>query len=93
MSKITKSARGQACRFRLVDCDITPETVVFCHAPSATKGMGIKSESWWGSFGCGSCHWRMDGPEIEGLNKSEVWMRAIHETQKILFELGLLTET
>ncbi len=100
MSKITKSARGQACRFRLFDpytnssvCDIGPETVVFCHAPSATKGMGIKSESWWGSYGCASCHAVMDGRSVPGLNKQEVWLRAIHETHKILFELGLLTET
>jgi hypothetical protein len=74
---------------RLPGCQNARETVVFAHAPSISKGLGIKSEDWWGSFCCSYCHAILDGDETAEHDSD--WLRAIHETQKIMFDEGLLS--
>jgi hypothetical protein len=74
---------------RLFGCTNQIETTVFAHAPSITKGMGIKSEDWWGCFSCSHCHSILDGNETAEHDAD--WLRAIHETQKIMFDEGLLS--
>jgi len=86
-------ARGKHCTVRLNGCNPGPEneTVVLAHAPSASKGTGIKSEDWWGAWACSNCHDVMDGRVNPGLtNKAPIWMRAIHETQACLARDGVL---
>ena len=52
VSKITKSARGQACTIRLEGCYGGPnnENVVFCHINGG--GMGMKALDIHGAYGC-----------------------------------------
>jgi len=97
MSKITKSARGEDCSLRIPGvCNFDPATTVFCHAPCVDKGMGYKSPSWWGSYGCSSCHDYIDGRGkfnkwgATDVDDEVFWMPAIYETQKKLFAKGLL---
>jgi hypothetical protein len=91
MSKITRSARMQSCSVRLFGCRNERETTVFAHAPSISKGLGIKSPDYWGAYACSYCHQILDGNETAEHDTD--WLRSIHETQVILFKLGLLSET
>lgn len=94
MSKLTKSAKGRDCQIRLFPyCNENPETVVFCHAPSSSKGMSRKSEDWWGAYGCYDCHAVVDGRIKTDIPKHEIderFFNAVHDTQKIMFDEGLL---
>jgi putative nuclease YbcO-like protein len=59
VSKITESARGEACTIRLVGiCNFDPATTVWCHAngSAAGKGIGMKSHDLLGAYGCSACH-------------------------------------
>lgn len=94
-SKLTKAARGQECTIQIHPyCNLNPETVVFCHAPSEDKGMGKKSPDWWGADGCSSCHDIVDGRTI----KNDLWpkdilacfSRGIYRTIKRRIEQGLI---
>lgn len=94
MSKIRKSARGQACTLRLApDCD--PETVVFCHIqPRAHGRVGSKVADLFGCYGCHACHdiidrrgaWR----EVPADLVAERKLSAMIETQTLLLGLGLV---
>ena len=45
MSAIRKAAKGEQCTLNIAGvCNYNPETVVFCHFPSETHGMGLKSD-------------------------------------------------
>lgn len=62
MSAIRKAAKGEQCTLNIAGvCNYNPETVVFCHFPSETHGMGLKSDDLSGGFGCSSCHDVIDG--------------------------------
>ena len=93
-SKLTKAARGQDCTIQLHPyCNENPETVVFCHAPSEDKGMGIKSPDWWGAFGCSACHDVVDGrmrTDIPADDVDRSFMRGVYRTLKIQIEQGLI---
>ena len=92
-NRITRSAQMRACTLRLSDGTHERSTVVFCHAPSASKGIGLKSPDWWGAYGCAECHDIVDGRTPHRLTDLEIaraWLRGIHETQRILFEEGIL---
>ena len=95
MGKITRFARMQSCTLRLPNCRNERETVVFAHAPSIDKGMGIKSPDWWGAFTCYHCHTIADGSkrfDAEYVNIFESrWLAGIYETQKALIEEGLMS--
>ena len=95
MSKIRKSARGQECQIQLYPyCNGNSETVVLCHAPSESKGMGVKSPDWWAAYGCSSCHDIVDGRRmVDDISNDEIFrclMRGVFRTQKIMFESGTL---
>ena len=91
-SKLTKAAKGQECTIGIHPyCNSNPETVVFCHAPSARKGMGIKSPDWWGAFGCSTCHDIIDGRAQVELAQEEItrcFVAGIYETLNIQIEDG-----
>lgn len=56
---ITRSARGETCQIRLPRvCIFGTETTVWCHANgiAAGKGIGMKSNSLLGAYGCQGCH-------------------------------------
>ena len=86
--KITQSAKGACCSFRIPGvCNHDNSTVVFCHAPSVGKGMRSKSDDWWGAYGCNNCHSYIDSMPV---GDEAYWMNAIFETQKKLFDKGLI---
>jgi hypothetical protein len=89
MSRITESARMRSCTMRLFGCRNARETTVFAHAPSIYKGTGIKSPDFWGAYSCFYCHSILDGNETAEHDSD--WLRAIFETQQILFDKGLLS--
>ena len=80
----------RSCSVRLSGCTNARETVVFAHAPSVSKGLGLKSPDWWGAFACSHCHDILDGRSGNLVTSQNAWMAAIHETQKILFDEGYL---
>jgi hypothetical protein len=83
----------QPCTVRLPGCNADPTTTVFAHAPSSSKGMGIKSEDWWGSFSCSSCHDILDGRKKSDIPREEILERllnGIHDTLRIQFRDGNL---
>jgi hypothetical protein len=93
MGKLTRHAQLQPCTLRLPGCNGDTATTVFCHAPSVSKGTGIKSPDWWGGFACSSCHDLVDGRTPTHLPEviiKDAWLRSIHETQRIFFRDGLL---
>ena len=87
--KITQSAKGECCSFRIPGvCNHENSTVVFCHAPSVGKGMRSKSDDWWGAYGCLKCHMALDN--YETFEVHYIWLQGIFETQKKLFDKGLI---
>lgn len=86
---ITQSAKGESCTFRIVGvCNGNNETTVFCHAPSPHKGIGSKSDDFWGAFGCSNCHSYADQHGVMAM--SDTWLSAIFETQKRLIDKGII---
>jgi len=95
MGKLTRHARMQPCTLRLPGCNGDTATTVFAHAPSISKGTGIKSEDWWGCFSCSACHDLVDGRVPHQIPEEVIlqqWLRGIHETLRIQFMDDLLCE-
>lgn len=94
MSKLTKAAKGEDCKIQIYPyCNGNPETVVFCHAPSEDKGMGIKSPDFWGADGCSVCHDIVDGRKRVDLPSDVIgdcFVRGIYRTLKNRIERGLI---
>lgn len=94
MSKLTKAAKGQECTIQIHPyCNMNPETVVFCHAPSEFKGMGIKSPDWWGADGCSDCHDIVDRRRHVDIPWSEIYecfIRGIFRTIQRRIEQGVI---
>ena len=87
--KITQSAKGECCSFRIPGvCNHDRSTVVFGHAPSAGKGIGSKTDDFYGAYICTNCHQYADSHSV--FEMAHYWMPAIFETQKKLFDKGLI---
>lgn len=95
MSAIRKAAKGEQCTLNIAGvCNYNPETVVFCHFPSETHGMGLKSDDLSGGFGCNACHDAIDGRSHIQLSREdkEFYMRrAQFRTIRRLEELGIIS--
>lgn len=92
--KITNAAHGQACTLNISGwCNYNPLTVVFCHFPDESHGMGLKASDLSGGFGCSSCHDAVDGritcPEFVA-HRDWYLRRSQTRTMEALFELGVL---
>ena len=77
MSAIRKAARGEECTLNIAGvCSFDPETVVLCHFPSDSHGIGFKSPDVSAGFGCAKCHDALDGRRA-GLSREdkEFYMR------------------
>jgi len=93
MSKITKSARGQACTVRLEGCNggVQNETVVFAHLNGG--GVGIKCLDIHGAYCCHSCHDILDGRKPSKYSTEEKLLShllGMKRTQEILVSKGLM---
>ena len=63
MSAIRKAAKGEECTLNIAGvCSYDPETVVLCHFPSDSHGIGFKSPDVSAGFGCAKCHDALEGP-------------------------------
>lgn len=93
--KIREAAKGQQCTFNIAGvCNYNPETVVFCHLPSETGGMALKSSDLCGAFGCSACHDVVDGRVYNFDYKDDGWFynfRANNRTIQKLFEMGVIS--
>ena len=59
---LRESAKHQECTFNIVGvCNYDPTTVVLCHLPDESHGIGRKSDDICAAFGCSSCHAAVDG--------------------------------
>lgn len=97
---ITNSARGENCTLRIYGkCNHDPETTVFAHYNGA--GMGIKADDIFGVYACSGCHdWLDKKASTKGFGHANVdqfknrkdaeFLRALMETQRILFDRGLI---
>ena len=94
MSKITESARGEACTLRLDKCNGF-EGVVFAHKNGAGMGQKFLDEDGneVGFYSCHYCHSVYDGQIPHSYYKIKFLMEmaefAIRETDKKLKEKGL----
>lgn len=99
MSKITKSAKGEECQFRIPGvCNRNPETTVFCHEPNGS-GLGMKWPDTEGGYGCSACHDEIDGRTrykrgswvIYGKDEIKImFYEGARRTRIILLEKGLI---
>ena len=95
--KVRASARDQDCTFQIVGvCNYQPETVVLCHLPDDTHGMGKKSDDISAAYGCSCCHDAVDrrawSQELED-NRDWYFRRAMVRTWRKLIELGIVRIT
>ncbi len=82
---LTNSAKGRACTLRTMDC--TYDGAVFCHVRlPGNAGTGTKPPDFFGYYGCSRCH----AVEERGLARAENILRAISETQYLMWQAGLL---
>jgi len=93
--KITGAARGEQCTLQIAGvCNGNPETVVFCHYPHESHGIGMKATDLSGGFGCSACHDVVDGrvrnPEFGGAAQDWYMRRSQIRTLERLFERGIL---
>jgi len=94
VSKITESARGEACTLRLDKCNGF-EGVVFAHKNGAGMGQKFLDEDGKdvGAYVCYYCHQVYDGqithPYYNKIFLEEMFEFAIRETDKKLKEKGL----
>jgi len=92
--KLKQSAKGEECTFNIVGvCNYNEETVVLCHLPDESKGMGKKSDDISSAYGCYSCHDAIDGRKAssEYAEHSEWYMRrAQTRTLRRFVEQGLV---
>ena len=86
--KIRNSARGQDCTLRLVGvCNFNDETTILAHI-GRDRGMALKCDDTFAVYSCSACHTAIDGAERSDLALD--LLRALEETQKILFDKGLI---
>jgi len=85
--KIRKSAQGQECTLRLPGCSFNPEQTVLAHVGS-NRGMGFKCGDNMAVYACTPCHSAIDG-HLRKTFSSDI-LRALEETQQILFDADLL---
>lgn len=92
--KITNSAQGESCTLNIAGvCYNNPETVVFCHFPDESHGMGIKADDISGGYGCHHCHDIIDGrtPYIFKPGEKEWYMRRSQtRTLRKMLETGVI---
>ncbi len=60
--KLRDSARGEPCTLNIAGvCNYDSSTVVLCHLPDESHGMGRKSDDIVAAFGSHACHDANDG--------------------------------
>lgn len=92
MSKIRKSAQGQACMVRIPGvCSFDPETTVLAHL----NGYGVagKHHDFQGAYCCDKCHAVIDGHASSEFSSETIklyHLEGIMRTQQLLFNDGFI---
>lgn len=91
--RLRASARGQKCTVGIVGVcrDGDHSTTVLAHLPSDVAGKATKSDDWHACFACHACHDALDQHRLDAGMASWYALRALQQTQRIWFEMGLLT--
>ena len=89
ISKITKSAKNEACSLRVSsNCSHDEEgKVVFAHLNSNYRGMGKKSPDIFGVYACYECRLLLDASKVDYKDQQ----RAHQETIMKLVDKGLVS--
>lgn len=92
--KLRDSARGEECTFQIAQvCRGRTDTVVLCHLPDESHGMGQKADDISAAFGCQDCHDALDGRTKTwfAAGEKEFYMRrALVRTLRRWVERGLI---
>jgi hypothetical protein len=95
MKKYYQGAKGEQCTMQIVGvCNFNSDTVVFCHFPEETNGIGKKSHFISGGDCCSDCHNAIDGRvrSQEFRDNFEWYLRRSQtRTIKRRLEQGILT--
>ena len=91
---IRKAARGQDCTLNIVGaCNYSLETVVLCHYPDESHGIGHKACDFSAGFACSACHDVVDrrviNQEFE-VHREWYLRRSQTRTMLKLVELGVI---
>ncbi len=85
---LTNSAKGRECTLRGEWCGSLGEAAVFCHIRlPGNAGVATKPPDFFGVFACGWCHSKQ---EARGHFSDGDLLRAISETQYLMWQAGLL---
>jgi hypothetical protein len=96
MSKITQSARGEACTVRIYGhCNGDENTSVLAHINGVRfkHGTGIKTSDLLGAYCCSGCHDALDGRVRTNYSRDELKLHhyeGAFETQLKLIDKGLI---
>ena len=96
MTKITESAKGEACTVRISGhCNGNPETTVFAHINGVRfgHGIGLKTNDILWSYACSDCHDVVDGRQRCNWMRQELknaHYEGVFETQLKLLAKGLI---
>lgn len=88
------SARGEECTFAIPGvCNHNTETVVLCHLPDESSGMGTKADDISAAYGCHACHDAIDRRNNWPDDGMREWYmrRAMTRTWRRLVDLGIVT--
>lgn len=92
--KVRTAARGERCTVEIVGvCNHDDATVVFCHFPDVSHGVGHKACDFSGGFACSSCHDAIDGrSRSDEFRNNKDWYlrRAQTRTLQRLWQLEIL---
>lgn len=91
---LVEAAKGEQCTLNIAGvCNHNPETVVLCHFPSETHGMGLKSDDLSAGFGCRCCHDAIDGRSgyLSREDKEFYMRRSQFRTIRRLEALGIVS--
>lgn len=71
--KMRDSARGEECTLQIAGvCNGNAETVVLCHFPDESHGIGTKADDISAGYGCSACHDAIDRRSISTLTPTSV---------------------
>ena len=88
---LTQSARGKNCTVRSPVCNHNPETTVLAHLRGPwALGIGTKPHDFFSVYACSDCHDALDGRRGIWPVDHEDRLRALYETQTIMFLEGLM---
>lgn len=89
---IRESARGEDCTLQIAGvCSYRPETVVLCHFPDESHGVGRKSDDISAGYGCSACHDWIDR-RVKGRDEEAEWYMRRSQTRTLrrLIERGIV---